>query len=246
MPDVAGRLEQIPDTLAVPSDLNGPAGSANGGVAAGLLGSLCGPAARVRLYRPPTLGVPMDVVEASGGLEAHYRGDVVLAAAPSRIDVNPPAVTLEEAESAAAPFVGHAAVTCVVCGPEHPHGLRLAPGPLGDGAVHATTWTPPPWTGDGAGLVRPEIVWGVLDCPAAIMLVRHYPGEDLFPALGTITAEVAVPVAVGETYVVVAWPRGRDGRKLYAGTAVLGPAGAVHARSDQICLAMPYAWGGPA
>ena len=76
------------------------------------------------------------------------------------------------------------------------------------------------------------------------MLVRHYSTENLFPALGTMTAEIAEPLRVGETYAVVAWPRGREGRKLFAGTAIADAGGRVLASSDQVCIAMPYEWGG--
>ncbi len=135
-------------------------------------------------------------------------------------------------------------MTCVVCGPDHDGGLQLFPGPVGGGPVHATTWTPPGWAGDGSGTVRPEIAWGVLDCPGAIMLVRHHSNESMFPALGTITAEIRKPLRVGDAYAVTAWPRGRDGRKLYAGTAIVDDRGETFAISDQVCIAMPFEWGG--
>lgn len=237
-------FDRLPATITVDADLNGPKGSANGGVAAGLLGSLIAGPARVRLYRPPPLGRAMDVRVGDGRLEAVIDGAVAMAASPGSLDVHPPVIGIDAARAATAPFVGHAAVTCVVCGPDHDGGLKLTPGPVGAGPVHATVWTPPPWTAAPAGDVRPEIVWGVLDCPGAIMLVRHHAEDVMFPALGTITAAVEAPVRVGETYVVVAWPRGRDGRKLYAGTALMTGDGEVVARSDQICIAMPFEWGG--
>ncbi len=244
MPDVPTRPSPLPATITVPAKLNGPAGSANGGVAAGLLAELLEGPARVRLFRPPPLGRAMQVRKTAGGIEAVFEGEVAMFGSPAKVDVHPPAVTMDEAAAATATFVGHSAVTCVVCGPDHIDGLRLFPGPVGLGPMHATTWTPPVWVGDGHGVVRAEIVWGALDCPGAIMLVRNYPGESMFPALGTMTADISVPVRVGDTYAVVAWPRGRDGRKLYAGTAIIGAGGVVHARSDQVCIAVPFEWGG--
>ncbi len=92
--------------------------------------------------------------------------------------------------------------------------------------------------------MRPELVWGVLDCPGAIMLMRHYEDESFFAALGTMTARIDRDIVVGGEYTVVAWPRGRDGRKLYAGTAILERDGELCALSDQVCIAMPYEWGG--
>ena len=244
MADAPTRSLPLPTAITVARDLNGPAGSANGGVAAGLLAAFIHGPVRVRLYRPPPLGKAMEVRETAGGLEAVYEDEVAMVASPGRLDLYPPAVTMDEAVGATSEFVGHAAVTCVVCGPDHVGGLQIAPGPVGPGPVHATTWTAPEWAGDGLGIVRAEIVWGVLDCPGAIMLVRHYPGESMFPALGTITADIIEPVRIGDNYLVIAWPRGRDGRKLYAGTAIVGPTGIVHAISDQVCIAMPFEWGG--
>ena len=242
MPD--GTTSALPRTITVAAGLNGPTASANGGVAAGLLAELIGGSVRVRLYRPPPLAEPMKVRATPAGLEATADGEVAMTAEPAKLDISPPAVTIEEAEAATAPFVGHSAVKCVVCGPDRPDGLRLFPGPVGAGPVHATTWRPPQWTAGEDGDVRPEIVWGVLDCPGAIMLARHYPGESMFPALGTITAELRGNLRTGNTYIVTAWPRGRDGRKLYAGTAISDAGGRVHASSDQVCIAMPFDWGG--
>lgn len=244
MPDEPIRSPALPETIMVPADQNGPAGSANGGIAAGLLGRLIDAPARVRLYRPPPLGRPMQVRESGAGLEALFEGEVALTAVAAKLDLHAPSVTPEEAAAATAPFVGHAAVTCVVCGPDHPNGLHLFPGPVGAGPVHATTWAPQLWTADQEGIVRPEIVWGALDCPGAVMLMRHYPAESMFPALGTMTAELSDRLSVGETYTVVAWPRGRDGRRLFAGTAIFGRGGKVLAQSDQVCIAMPFEWGG--
>lgn len=235
-----------PATITVPVDLNGPAGSGNGGVAAGLLGRMIDGPARVRLFSPPPLGIPMEVLATTNGLEARVDGEAVLSAVPARVDVEVPAVTREQAESATAPFVGHLAVNCFVCGPENTRGLRLLPGPVDGGPVHATTWTPAEWMVGPDGAVPPEIVWGVLDCPGAIMFARHYPDEEFFAALGTMAVDIIEPIRAGETYSVLAWPLGRDGRKLYAGTALTGAAGNVHALSDQVCIAMPFEWGGTA
>jgi len=235
----------IPDTITIDPDLNGPIGSANGGVAAGLLGGLVDGAAKVRLFRPPPLGQPMQVRRTEAGFEALFEEEVALTAESSALDVQPPAVSRQEAvEAQSASSVGHVAVTCVICGPDHLGGLKLAPGPVGSGSTHANTWTPSSWLDHGDGTVRPEMVWGALDCPGAIMLVRHYPDESMFPALGTMIAEIAEPIRIGEEYVVVAWPRGRDGRKLYAGTAILDGSGRVVARSAQVCIAMPFGWAG--
>lgn len=236
---------RFPSEIAIPRELNGPARSANGGVAAGSLAMHLDGPVRVRLFMPPPLERAMAVRAIDGGgLEASLDGDTVMTAVPGALDLDPPRVSWEDAISATASFVGHAAVTCVVCGPKHPGGLGLSPGPVEAGPVHATTWSPPEWTAAERGVVQVPIVWGVLDCPGAIMLARRYSDESFFPALGTITGGIEAEIRVGEDYIVVAWPRGRDGKKLYAGTAILDRAGGLCALSDQVCLAMPFEWAG--
>lgn len=230
--------------ITVPADMNGPPGSANGGVAAGLLARMIDGVARVRLYSPPPLEVPMEVFAIPSGFEARVDGRVVMAASPGVLGLQPPYVTREQALAATAPFSGHLAVTCFVCGPDNTRGLHLLPGPVDGGPVHATTWTPALGMAGCDGVVRSELVWGVLDCPGAIMFTQLYRDEDIFAALGTITVEIAESITVGKTYSVVAWPMGRDGRKLQGGTALTDAEGNVHAIADQVCIAMPAAWGG--
>ena len=83
----------------------------------------------------------------------------------------------------------------------------------------ASPWTPPPWTADDAGRVRPEFVWAVLDCPTyfALYMDRELP----MSVLGRLAARVDRPVLAGEQHVVIAWPIEFEGRKHHAGAAVL-------------------------
>jgi hypothetical protein len=84
---------------------------------------------------------------------------------------------------------------------------------LGDGRV-ACPWTPTE--------VTPELVWAALDCPGAIAVGYPDRGETL---LGRFAVEIDALPRVGERYVVVGWPLGEEGRKLYAGTALFGEDG---------------------
>jgi len=43
----------------------------------------------------------------------------------------------------------------------------------------------------------------------------------------------------GEQYLVIAWPDGRDGRKLLAGSALLSPGGQVLAPARTVWLTVP-------
>jgi len=53
------------------------------------------------------------------------------------------------------------------------------------------------------------------------------------------TASAAVPPAVGDECRVVAWPIEREGRKLTAGSALLGPGGEVLAVAETVWLTVP-------
>ena len=145
--------------MRIAARFNGPAGSANGGVTAGRLAAYVGAAAvEVTLRRPPPLDVDLRV-DAAGGSARLLDGDVLVAeAVPSAVEVDAgPPVGLDQA--AATVFPGrdrHPFPTCYVCGTARADGLRVHPGPLGDGRV-AGVWTP--------ATEDPVPVWAALDCP---------------------------------------------------------------------------------
>jgi hypothetical protein len=206
------RVERI--TIA--GRFNGPKGSANGGYTCGLVAELLGGAAEVTLRSPPPLDRPLGV-ERNGDHVRVVDGERVVAeAVPTQLELEIPAApTYEQAVSASAQYPGfdeHAFPTCFVCGPERDagDGLRIFAGPLGDGRV-ASPWVPTE--------VDPQIVWAALDCPGAIAVGFPDRGETL---LGRFAARVEALPEVGERCVVVGWPLGEEGRKLYAGTALFG------------------------
>ena len=205
--------------ITIDGRFNGPEGSGNGGYTCGLIAGLLDATVEVTLRRPPPLDRPLDV-EREGERVLVRDGDALVAeAAPARVDVDVPASpSYEEAERASARYPGfeeHAFPTCFVCGPEREpgDGLRIFAGPLGDGRV-ASTWIPTE--------VAPEVVWAALDCPGAIAVGFPDRGETL---LGRFAAELEELPQVGERCVVVGWPLGEEGRKLYAGTALFGEDG---------------------
>ena len=200
--------------ITIDGRFNGPEGSGNGGYTCGLIAGMFGSAVEVTLRRPPPLDRPLDV-EREGERLLVRDGDALVAeAAPARVDVDvPESPSYEEAERAAERYPGfeeHAFPTCFVCGPEREpgDGLRIFAGPLGDGRV-ASPWTPTE--------VSPELVWAALDCPGAIAVGYPDRGETL---LGRFAVEIDELPRVGERCVVVGWPLGEEGRKLYAGTAL--------------------------
>ena len=209
----------------------GPLTSANGGYAAGLLGSRVGDAAEVTLRLPPPLERPL-VVRRDGERLLLEDGDRVVAEAvaaePSVEAVAPP--TAEEADAASAGVAGWGPpefAECFVCGVrEDGSALGIHPGrvPGRDGLV-ATTWL--------ARDVSPEVVWAAIDCPGAYAAGDPGRGETV---LGRMTARLHRLPAEGERCVVVGWPLGEEGRKLYAGTALYGEDAGLVAIARQVWI----------
>lgn len=219
------------ETVRIDRRYRGPLTSANGGYAAGLLGSRVGDAAEVTLRLPPPLERPLVVRRDGERLLLEDGGDVVaeaVAAEPSVEPVRPP--TAEEADAASAGVEAWGPpefAECFVCGVrEDGSGLGIHPGrvPGRDGLV-ATTWV--------ARDVSPEVVWAAIDCPGAYAAGDPGRGETV---LGRMTARLHRLPAEGERCVVVGWPLGEEGRKLYAGTALYGEGADLVAIARQVWI----------
>ncbi|HEX6207237.1 MAG TPA: hypothetical protein VF058_02650 [Actinomycetota bacterium] len=78
-----------------------------------------------------------------------------------------------------------------------------------------------PELANGGGTIRPEFVWAALDCPGAF--ATGFPGAPM--VVGRLAARVVRSARVGERCVVMGWSEGSEGRKRFAGTAVLGEDG---------------------
>jgi len=136
---------------------------------------------------------------------------------------------------------------CFVCGINRlaGDGLRIFPGPVTGLGLWAAPWTPDPSVAGPDGRVRAEMVWAALDCPSGIAAAEaaglgHGPERDTAILLGRMTAIILAdrPVA-GDRCRVMAWPQRRDGRKLTAGSALLGPGGEVLALAEAVWLTVP-------
>ena len=165
---------------------------------------------------PPPLDRPLRVEREDERVRVLDGEALVADGAPARADVAvpEPPPSLAEAERASRRYTGferHHFPTCFVCGPERAEGdgLRIFPGPVDGRDVVAAPWTPRE--------VRAEIVWAALDCPGAFAVGFSERGETV---LGRMAAEIVALPGPGEQCVVVAWPLGEDGRKLYAATAL--------------------------
>jgi hypothetical protein len=206
----------------------GPAASGNGGYTCGLVAGFLDGIAEVTLRRPPPLGRPLAVAREGENVIVTDDGLVIAEGTAARLDLDvPPAVPYEQATHASAGYRGfesHAFPTCFVCGPERApgDGLRIFAGPLDGRAGVAAPWIPANDLADAEGIVRPEFVWAALDCPGAFAAGF---GDREALLLGRLAAEIRAPVRSGERYVVLGWPLGREGRKLYAGTALFAASG---------------------
>lgn len=234
--------------LLVPSRFCGPPGSANGGYVCGRIASYVDGPATVTLRRPPPLATPLTVErDREDSARVCYGGTLVAEAAPPATQPAleiPGTVSTAEARRAvgrARYFQDPVFPACFVCGPSRRpgDGLRIFPGPVSGRALWAAPWTPDPSIADASGRVRPEIVWAALDCPSGIAAAEAAGLEqEAAILLGRMTARLALLPALGSECRVIAWPAGRERRKLTAGSALLGPDGEVLAVASTVWLAV--------
>jgi hypothetical protein len=217
--------------LTIEARYNGPDGSANGGYTCGRIAELLGGHAEVTLRSPPPLETHLRVERDGDGIRLLDGEALVAEAVPAALELVVPAPpSFSEAEAASARYPGfeeHAFPRCFVCGParEPGDGLRVFAGPLGNGRF-AATWEPTE--------VAPELVWAALDCPGAIAVGFPDRGETLLGRFAAAIEELPEP---GERCIVLAWPLGEDGRKLYAGTALYAEDGRPLARGRATWIA---------
>jgi hypothetical protein len=235
--------------LVIPSRFCGPSRSGNGGYVCGRIAAYADGPVTVTLRQPPPLATPMAVERGYDGSLHIRHGQTLIAEATSSpgplvLEIPGP-VSTAEAHTAAGraryfqdPVFPH----CFVCGMSRQpgDGLRIFPGPVPGRALWAAPWTPDPSVGSTAGTVWPEVVWAALDCPSGIAAAESAGfGQDTAILLGRMTASLAVLPAPGDQCRVIAWPGEGDGRKLTAGSALLGPAGDVLAVAWAVWITVP-------
>ena len=233
--------------LTISRRFNGPPHSGNGGYVSGLLaqlvleefGDVPGAKVEVTLRKPPPLDQPLAVRQPAESESLRLvDGSTVIAEAElveAAGDLLEP-VSYDEAVAAAKGYAGqsgHPFPTCFVCGPDHPTGLRIFPGPVpGRRNLVAAPWTPTP---DAVG---PEFVWAALDCPGG------WSAGDLAErpmVLGRMSVEMLdgrPPVVAGEHHVVLGRHVRTEGRKTFTVSALYGPSGEPVASAEAVWIAV--------
>ncbi len=256
-PLAAGRpqLARMP-ALTIPSRFCGPPGSGNGGYVCGRIAAYLDGQVTITLRRPPPLATPMAVERGGDSSVRLHHGRTLIAEATSSpggpaLEMPGP-VSMAEARRVAGRaryYADPVFPACFVCGTgrQPGDGLRIFPGPVTGRPVWAAPWTPDPSVTDAGGRVWPEVVWAALDCPSGIAAAEAAGlAQDTAILLGRMTASLAVLPAAGDQCLVIAWPGGRDGRKLTAGSALLGPGGQVLAAARTVWLTVPRPGPAPA
>lgn len=215
------------DRLVIAQGFNGPRLSGNGGYVGGRLAQAFGgkDAVEITFRAPIPIETPMalnrdgDVLRLLDGetLVCEARAGSVdhLEPPPSPIDWN----AVMQQDKTGGCFEDSEFHWCIVCGRGRAVGDGLRVFGAATSAGHSLScYLPHTAHADAQGRIRPEFVWGALDCPGA--WAAQDP-DDWRPALtGRMTAKVIEPPKVGERCCVVGWRLGAEGRKLYSGTAL--------------------------
>jgi hypothetical protein len=217
--------------ITLPHHFRGPLTSANGGYACGRLAAFVdADEVEVTLRLPPPLDRPLTVERNADGAKLLDGDAVVAEARPAPVDVRAPApVSVAAAHAARERHVRDWIPEfreCYVCGVRQ-DGLEIRVGPVaGREPLHAAPVV--------LEKPAPEIVWAAIDCPGAFAISGSGRGEAV---LGRMTGRVARLPEAGQQCVVTSWPLGEDGRKLFAGTALLAEDGELLAVARQTWIA---------
>jgi hypothetical protein len=219
----------VTDTILIPHGFNGPRLSGNGGYVSGVLAArftevLGGDGTvEITLRAPIPIERSLQVVRDGAALLLRD-GDTLVceARAGSVAELTPPpaptdwAPVLEVAKTGGS--LGDEFQECLVCGRARDVGDGLRVFGKGNRGHSLSCYMPHAVHADAEGRIKPEFIWGTLDCPGAWAVQD---ADDPRPALtGRMTASIIDPPRVGERCAVVGWKIGEEGRKLYSGTAL--------------------------
>jgi hypothetical protein len=225
--------------VVVPENFVGPPGMGHGGYVAGLLAGHVEGGVQVTLRRATPVGLDLTVeVTDDGHVALSHDGELVAEAEPATVELDvPPPPGIDEARAAEAGSPSHwneigVHPICFGCGlaRDDEEGLEIPVGPLEvDGHEQvAAVWRPTAAMAGPDGGVEPHWVLAALDCPGAMAFIARGTFAGL---LGRIAFEQTGRVEPEVDHVVTGWQIDRDGRKLFAGTALATADGEIVARA---------------
>ena len=220
----------------------GPPQSGNGGYVCGRLDNLTDYTSEVTLRQPPPLDKPLRVEREGDLLQLMDGGLLIASARPGSLEFSAPAPPeWEQVVQASRRFIGfksHPFPGCFVCGPERAthDGLHIFAGRVGEEPLFASLWTPEAELANDNGVVKNEFLWAALDCPGAFAVSG---GVMRKVVLGRMAARVEKDVMAGERCIVLAWPKGQDGRKFFSGTAIYNQNRELCAVGDAVWIEIP-------
>jgi hypothetical protein len=230
----------VAESITIQHRFNGPLDNGQGGYSAGMVARFVDGPAEVSLRRPVPLDAPLEIARNADGAVRALAGDALVAEgrpAPGfAIDVPAP-VSAEDAREATGRYLGEGDgpfSRCFVCGRARDDGFHVFAGEVAGRRMMVSPWTPPDWTADAHGNVRPEFVWATLDCPASFATLLD-DGVSM-GVLARLTARLDAPVLAGREHIVMGWPLGAEGRKANAGAAVLAADGTVLAAAQALLV----------
>ena len=231
-------------TIVIDRRFNGPKGSGNGGYVAGILAGHIDPegVVEVTLRAPVPLDTPMDLSPAGDGYRLTAGGRLICEARRAALTLDAPGAGDWAEMERLAEGGGSAAGTdfhdCLVCGRGRApgDGLRVWGDRAAGGGRSLSRYLPHPVHAGDDGRIRPEFVWGALDCPGAW---AAQDADDPRPALtGRMTARIFDRPRPGLRCMVVGWKAGGAGRKLISGTALYGEDGTLYAQGECVWIVL--------
>jgi len=218
------------DTITIAPGFNGPRLSGNGGYAGGVLAERYTRAfggdgtVEITLRAPVPVARALQVTPKGEALMLRDGDTLLCEARAGSIDhLKPPPAPTDWADVMRRGAEGGSEADSE-CGPDVPStrgvgdGLRVLGTSGPQPGYSLSCYLPHANHADSAGRIKPEFVWGTLDCPGAFAAQDI---DDFRPAMtGRMTGKVIDPPRVGERCAVVGWRIGAEGRKLYSGTAL--------------------------
>jgi hypothetical protein len=228
------------DELWIDHRYEGFPGISHGGYLAGVVADELGPSVAVTLTKPVPLGLPVTLERSDSQVLLRIGGEVAATAVPYQLETTAPEPVLKgAAERASEHYLGfthHFFPNCFTCGPDRSpsEGLRVFPGPVDGRPLVAAVWHPPTWACRADGTVATEILWAALDCSAIWGHILHGgAGADDRAVSGRLALHQHASVPGDALSIVVGWPIGREGRKIFAGAGIFSESGQLLVESRQ-------------